>query len=183
VELFIADLGNWEGTVDHMYLDTRGNVTVGVGKLLPDAASAEALPFRHRTTGILATAEEIGVEFEHIQGIEMPDCAIAGYYEPFTRLYLSQSDIDGLALKHLRADFRALLRQYPDFGNFPLPAQIALLDMLYNLGPPVMSSYSNMRRAIHAADWEAAARQSARSGISDERNQHVFNLFMEAARN
>lgn len=36
VEGFVADIEEWEGNVDHMYLDTRGFVTVGKGKLLPD---------------------------------------------------------------------------------------------------------------------------------------------------
>ncbi|MCO5125926.1 MAG: hypothetical protein M9957_00930 [Rhodobacteraceae bacterium] len=45
-----------------MYLDTRGFVTVGKGKMLPDAASAIALPFRYRATDALAAAAEIRAE-------------------------------------------------------------------------------------------------------------------------
>ena len=183
VEIVIKDLEYWEGHVDHMYLDSNGNVTVGRGKLLPDAASAAALPFRFRTTDLLASAAEIGTEFDLIAGIERPDNASAGYFEPFSQLYLPQSDIDRLVVEHMRGDFRALLRLYPGFGNYPLAAQIALWDMLYNLGPPRLAEYPSMRRAILEGDWELAARESARTGIGDERNQHVFDLFMEAAGN
>ena len=81
----------------------------------------------------------------------------------------------------MRGDFKALLKLFPSFGNFPLSAQIALWDMIYNLGPPnLRSEFPLMRDAILEGDWEEAARQSHRLGISDQRNQHVFDLFMDA---
>ena len=40
-----------EGRYAWMYLDTRHNVTVGIGHLLPSPAAAEALPFVDADTG------------------------------------------------------------------------------------------------------------------------------------
>lgn len=83
VEAYTADVGDLEGNVDYMYLDTGGNVTVGKGKLLQDAESAVALPFRHRATGNLASADEILTEFALIAGMEGPTGRPASQLRPF----------------------------------------------------------------------------------------------------
>jgi hypothetical protein len=140
------------------------------------------LPFRHRGTDILATENEIGAEHALIAGMAGDGEHPASYYEQFTSLYLPQVDIDQLVTTHLRGDFKALLKLFPGFGNYPLSAQIALWDMIYNLGPPKLrSEFPRMRQAILDGDWEAAARESERGGISDERNQFVHDLFIDAA--
>jgi GH24 family phage-related lysozyme (muramidase) len=177
----VADIEEWEGNVDHMYLDTRGFVTVGKGKMLPDAASASALPFRVRATDVPASDEEIRAEYDLIAGMEASQTRGAAFYEQFTSLYLPQADIDQLVQDHVRQDFEALLRQYPGFGNLPLSAQIALWDMIYNLGPTGLAQFRMLRQAILDGNWEEAAEQSHRNGPSEERNQYVFDLFMDAA--
>lgn len=181
VDAFTLDLEAWEGNVDHMYLDTRGFVTIGKGKMLPDADTAIALPFRNRATKVRATSAEIRAEHDLIVGMEASQTRGSTYYEPFTTLYLTQVDIDKLVADHVRGDFEALLKQFPGFGNLPLTAQIALWDMIYNLGPTGLAEFTMMRQAILNSDWEEAARQSRRIGPSDERNQYVFDLFMDAA--
>ena len=40
-----AHIKHGEGSINHMYLDTVGKVTVGVGNMLPSIESAQALPF------------------------------------------------------------------------------------------------------------------------------------------
>jgi GH24 family phage-related lysozyme (muramidase) len=53
--------------------------------------------------------------------------------------------------------------------------------MIYNLGPSRLAQFRLLRQAILDGDWEEAARQSHRQGPSEERNQFVFDLFMDAA--
>ncbi len=50
---------NGEGCISHMYLDTVGKVTVGVGNMLPTADAATALPFIRTGSGNNATENEI----------------------------------------------------------------------------------------------------------------------------
>jgi GH24 family phage-related lysozyme (muramidase) len=45
---YLPKLKVFEGSVPYMYLDTTGNVTVGVGKMLPNAAAAQKLGFIRR---------------------------------------------------------------------------------------------------------------------------------------
>lgn len=59
----LADLGRFEGTATHMYLDTKGLVTVGVGKMLSSAAEAQKLPFVARATNASATLDQIAAEY------------------------------------------------------------------------------------------------------------------------
>lgn len=82
----------------------------------------------------------------------------------------------------MRGDFDDLLRMFPYFGDYPLPAQIALWDMIYDLGPRrLRDEFPKMRQAVVDRDWKEAANESHRVGPSTERNQYVFDLFMQAA--
>jgi hypothetical protein len=53
--------------------------------------------------------------------------------------------------------------------------------MIYNLGPTGLAQFRMLRQAILDGNWEEAAEQSHRNGPSEERNQYVFDLFMDAA--
>lgn len=181
VDAFTADVEEWEGNVDHMYLDTRGFVTVGKGKMLPTASDAVALAFLRQGTDVPASEDEIRAEYNLIAEMVEDVGRDADYFGQFTNLYLPQADVDRLVTDHMRGDFEALLQQYPGFGNLPLSVQIALWDMIYNLGSSGLAEFRLLRQAILDGNWEEAARQSHRQGPSEERNRFVFDLFMDAA--
>jgi GH24 family phage-related lysozyme (muramidase) len=48
----------YEGNIDHMYLDSNGFVTVGVGHMIPNAGHAAGLTFYVRKTAVPATEEQ-----------------------------------------------------------------------------------------------------------------------------
>ena len=50
-----------------MYLDTRSNVTVGVGQLLATVAAAQELPFVQRDTAEAATPQDIEADFNAVK--------------------------------------------------------------------------------------------------------------------
>ena len=56
-----------------MYRDTVGRVTVGVGLMLPSAATACALPFQ-TAEGAAATAEQVAAEFARVDAMAMEMC-------------------------------------------------------------------------------------------------------------
>jgi len=181
VDTFIADLPNWEGTIDHMYLDTRDHVTVGNGTLLQNAEAAVTLPFRVRDTDERASAAEIRSEFSVIDAMTGDADHAADFYKPYTRLYLAQDTIDDLVQDYVRDNFESVLALFPGFGNFPKSAQIALWDMVYNLGVDgLRTKFPNLCQAVQDGNWAVAASESHRTTISERRNQNVFNLFMES---
>lgn len=181
VNTYAPDAHIWEGSVDHMYLDTTDHVTVGVGTLLPNADAAAALAFRHRGSQALASEAEIRAEYETIDAMQGSEFIGAGYYEQFTTLFLRQEDMEPLVYDHMREIFDALLRLFPYFGNYPQSVQIALWDMAYNLGVNgLRSDFPNFCQAVRDEDWERAAAESHRSQPGEGRNDFVFNLFMDA---
>ena len=51
-------LEQYEGFIEHLYVDSKGKATVGVGHMLPNAAAAAALTLYVKKTGMPATAEQ-----------------------------------------------------------------------------------------------------------------------------
>ena len=183
VEVTSSDLAEGEGNVDHMYLDSENNVTVGQGTKLNNAEEAAALPFLFRTTRGSASADDIRTEYELLDAMAGSTSFPASYYEQFTQLVLNQTTIDGLVTEHIRGDFDGLLKIFPEFGNFPLPAQVAIWDMVYNLGlAGFRRKFPNLQDAAREGNWEIAAEESERSNVGDDRNDYVHNLFLDAAR-
>lgn len=68
----------YEGNIDHMYLDSNGFVTVGVGHMIPNATHAAGLAFYVRKTGAPATEEQRKAEFEAVS--KETKGKVAGWY-------------------------------------------------------------------------------------------------------
>lgn len=56
----------------------------------------------------------------------------------------------------------------PFWATFPIPAQLALLSMAFNLGGPRLSGFMKMRAAILAEDWERASAEALNSKWSEQ---------------
>lgn len=174
-----ADFARWEGRFSYMYLDTRGLVTVAVGKMLPDVAAAQALAFVRRSDGQPATAADIRADFERV--LQQPMGRLAKTYKASTLLDLPDAAIDAL-LQSTVAGFETNLRaNFAGYDSYPAPAKRALLDMIYNLGPGKLLAFVNLKKAVEAKNWTVAAQECERRGPSPERNSWTRDLFMKAA--
>jgi len=173
--------GTGEGNIAHMYLDTVGKVTVGVGNMLPDVAAAKRLAFVVRATKKKATGSEIEADFNSVK--KQSKGRIASSYKNHTKLDLPATAIDKLLDARI-AEFTTLLRaKFVKFSSFPVPAQLALLDMAFNLGVTgLMTKFPNMRKAVEAKNWATAAKESNRPQVSKGRNDLVKKWFNEAAK-
>ena len=60
----------------------------------------------------------------------------------------------------------SLRNNIPNFDTYPDTAQDALFDMAYNLGIGGLLRYHNLLAACRAGDWDRAATESVRHGIS-----------------
>jgi GH24 family phage-related lysozyme (muramidase) len=184
----IAWFKTWEGDYSHMYLDTRSVVTVGVGKALFKDSDATALPFviriesggRFCAVGRAATAAEITTDFNEVT--KQTPGLLAGTYKKYTKCDLPQSSIDELLLKTIQ-DFDARLRaRLTDFASYPDPAQLGLLEMIYNLGEKgLFTKFPTFITYVQAQDWTKASNECKRSGPSKERNDATKALFTKAA--
>jgi GH24 family phage-related lysozyme (muramidase) len=173
-------LPGFEGEVQYMYLDGVGKVTVGIGHMIPDVASAQSIPFVSRASGAAASAEEIETDFEAVAA------AIKGQlppaYQGVTSLSLPEGWANQDASQRLLNEFLPPLKtQYPDYDGYPQPAQEALLDMIYNLGAGGLAKYKQLKAAVVAGNWQEASAQSHRNGIQQSRNDWTAQQFLAAA--
>lgn len=184
------DFERWEGKVSHMYLDTRGYVTVGIGKMLPNVATAQQLKFVSREQEKPATAKEIETDFNEVK--KQPAAKIASSYKKHTKLDLPDEVIYSL-LKTVVDGFESNLKgYYKDYKAYPSSAKRALLDMIYNLGfgraatkdqqATGLHQFTPLKKAVEAGDWQKAAENCHRKGPSEERNNWTRDLFLEAAK-
>jgi len=175
----VAKLIEFEGSVPHMYLDSVGLVTVGVGSLLRTPEQAEALPFVSRETGERVAAEHIRAEWEKLSRMEQNNYA-AGYYRKHTNLELPDEAIEHQVIHHMEDFIDGLRRSFPDFDSYPEQARKAILDMTFNLGlNGVLTKFPSFVAAFRAQDWDRCRAECNRRGIAEARNTYVKDLFQQ----
>ena len=174
----MAKIGEFEGSVPWMYLDTMGKVTVGVGLMLVNEAAANALPFM--VSGRPASLEEIRREFTRVSAMKTGQ--VAKFYFSKLGLALSKETIEA-KLRDTLAGFEGYLRSHVHgYDELPVTAKLALLDMVYNLGPGrLFAEYPRLIAAVERGDWKSAAAASLRRGPSAARNLWTKEQFLAAA--
>lgn len=167
-----------EGSIPHLYLDTVGKVTVGVGNMLPDAASAQKLPFIHADDKRPATDDEISAEYALISAQEKG--MVASNYKQFTTLVLTEEAIDKLLITRIRKFVKQLRLDFPDYDSYPEKARLGLIDMAFNLGNKgLVKKFPTFSRAARGNDRAACASECKRKGIGDARNDEIKHLFLD----
>lgn len=177
LEQSIKQLKEFEGSIPWMYLDTVGKVTVGVGLMLVNELAAHALPFMVGDRP--ADKDEVEREFERVRS--MKKGLLAKLYLSREGLRLPQAAIDR-QLEGTLTGFEGYLRSHiRGYDQIPEAAKLALLDMIYNLGPGrLFSQYTRLIAAVESGDWKTAAAASNRRGPSAERNAWTKQQFLNA---
>jgi GH24 family phage-related lysozyme (muramidase) len=174
----LAQLKLFEGCVPWMYRDSVGKVTVGVGLMLPDAATACALPFQAEG-GVTVTVQQIAAEFARVNAMAMGK--LPSFYYAAGSLELPQTVMDE-KLSEVLASFEANLRAHLNgYDALPDGVKMALLDMAYNLGPAgLLEGYPKMIHAVETGAWAQAAEECARGGINAARNAWTRQQILSA---
>ncbi len=165
-----------EGSISHMYLDTKGFVTVAVGQLLRTVESAQELGFVDRATGESATAAEIAQDFESVEQQEAG--RVASFYKPFTKLDLPEPAINALLDERIQGFETGLRADFPVYDDYPENAKLGLMDMVFNLGNAgLVNKFPTFAKAAREQDWPTCAKECRRRGIGDHRNEMTKRLF------
>jgi GH24 family phage-related lysozyme (muramidase) len=177
LEQSLTKLKEFEGCVPWMYRDTVGNITVAVGLMLPNPEAAVALPFLAGARP--ATPYEIAAEFARVDA--MPTGRPATFYKIPSSLELAQQTIDA-RLSVILQQFEATLRvRIPHYDALPDTVKMALLDMIYNLGPAgLFKGFPHLITAVDNSAWAQAAANCMRHGPSAERNAWTREQFLSA---
>jgi GH24 family phage-related lysozyme (muramidase) len=147
-----------EGTVNYMYLDIKGLVTVGIGNLIDPVGSALALPFVHNSDNSPASQSEIQAEWTKVKN--NASLAQQGYKAaapPFTTLHLPDAAITQLITNKLNANQATVKQTFTGFENWPADAQLGVLSMAWALGAGFASSWPLFKAACLSQNWSSAA--------------------------
>ena len=171
---------SFEGAIPYLYLDTAGIVTVGIGHALETAGEAAVLPFVLGAGGARATTAEIEADYAAVKAL--PKGRVAAFYRPFSRTVLGDDAIADLFTTDLNDFLAELGRKVAGFDELPRGAQLALLDMAYNLGVRgLLEGFPRMMNCLARHDWSGCARESRRPQLSAARNQQVADWLQGAA--
>jgi hypothetical protein len=145
--------------------------------MLPDPKAAEALPFVLGTRA--ATPQEIAAEYARVNA--MPMGRSSAFYKIPASLVLTQQTIDA-KLTAVLAGFEADLRsRFPHYDALPDGIKMALLDMIYNLGPAgLFKGFPHLVAAIQTGAWAQAAEHCTRRGPGPARNDWTKEQFLSA---
>ncbi len=173
-----------EDFVAHMYLDSRGNVTIGYGHLIPDLSEALRLSSKlvHKGTNRSPSRAEIEADFLAVRNSGRAN-AYAFVFDPLTKLEMSQADATVLALDDIDDRMRQIRHVFPHIDTYPHPAKLGLQDMVFALGiGNTVGIFTKFSDAVRHRDWTRAANQSNRISASVDRNAQVRDWFLDAAR-
>lgn len=160
-----------------MYRDTVGKVTVGVGLMLPDAKAAQALPFVLGSRA--ATPEEVAAEYARVDRMALGRAS--SFYKVPTSLELTQQTIDEKLSSVLEGFETDLRNEFPHYDTLPDGVKMALLDMIYNLGPAgLFKGFPHLVAAVQTGAWAQAAEHCMRRGPSAARNNWTRKQFLSA---
>jgi GH24 family phage-related lysozyme (muramidase) len=187
----------YEGNFSYMYLDSRDNVTVGIGHLLSTVQDAQALNFIYRKDQPeLKAGQKGGPGSGAKKGDAAGSAAITadyarvvakaglGYraqaFDSVAELELSSDDVNALLDQDVASFEAQLPALFPDFSTYPPAAQLALLDLIYNLGRGGLKKFVVLGKAVKKKDWKTASENCHRQGVPEARNKDTKDLFLVA---
>lgn len=169
----------FEGFVEHFYLDSKGKVTLGYGRMVADADAAAALPMKDGGRDAADKAKRD--EWALIKS--KPAGHPASYYKQFTKLTIPMDKAKALLRSDLEGAAADLKIRFSKLDDYPEDAQDALLDMMFNLGLTrfTRAKWPGLFAAVEKQDWKAAAAESNRPDVQPARNAAIRALFSSAA--
>ncbi len=181
-----ARLRRHEGWVNHMYRDTEGYVTVGVGFYL-QRSDVIGYSWRSKITKRTVSLRDAHADWDKVSSMPYGPNITAAKFVKDTKVELSDTMIGIVLAKKLlklRDDLKtAFLNSGIVFDELPESVQEAMLDLGYNvIGFQKTTTYPLMKAALKASDWNEAAAQSGRESppTPAARNTEIRNLILQA---
>ena len=177
----------FEGRVPTMYADIKGLITIGLGCLIDPVTLATSLPFhRHSPNGPRASVGEIAGEWQRLKAMDLGKWHFATQRaKAGLTLWLDDDGIDDLARTRLDTFEHVLVKQFPEWEQWPAEAQLAVLSMAWGMGPGFPAHWPQFTAAALQQDWALCSmccrmREAGNPGVVP-RNKANTALFKAAA--
>lgn len=151
-----------EGHIGWMYLDIKGNVTIGDGILIDPLQTllSKNLPLVNRFTGHTATQDEIVMEWRRMKLHQNLAHQGAQAAKGIATLSLSEGYLLMLDQMMMRQFDGELPHIFPDYEAWPADAQLAVMLMSWAMGTgKFISHFPLFTEACREQNWMIAARQ------------------------
>lgn len=183
----VKKIEQYEGRSNHLYLDTKGKVTVGVGHLISSRnaiATVRLYKTKNNLPSQIATMVEKQEEYDNITKLPYGMRYGARSFKSHTTLVMKEIDINSQRDNHINSFYSELCSVYKksngytaDFDNLHKNIQLALFDMIFNLGATkLVNIFKKFNSALKDGDWQKAATESNRPDVNSARNQYVKQL-------
>lgn len=164
----------FEGYVPHIYLDTEGFITTGVGALVDDEKTFMAIDWL--VDGIRpATVAEKKAAYDHFQDLNRQEKFGQDYdadtYKDESRLQVPEEYALQRMNEHLQNDLKGLRNGIDGFDNLPYPLKDVLMDIRYTCGSVTRENWKFLREGIDKKDLTQIFNHVNRPQVSSSRNK------------
>jgi len=96
------------------------------------------------------------------------------YFDPSMPYVLPLKDAKEVARAHIKQEAdRNVPPRFKDYQSFPVPALVAILDMIYNLGIGTFDNFRKLQEAINANNWIRASIECHRKDWFDHLGKRI----------
>ena len=177
-----------EGVCTWMYLDTHkdssGNldplVTTGIGNLIDPISLALGLEWM-KQDGTPASKQEISDEWSYVKSLTSKALEGGGAFSAVTHLRLSKEALNNLFASTANTFESELASIFPNWGDVPADAQLAMLGMCWAMGTGNFLTFHKFIAAVKNSDFRTAAIESRISNATAQRNQAQATMLTNAA--
>lgn len=159
----LENLRQTEGEVLYPYLDTKGNITVGIGENIDDLQAFLNTEFK--INGRAALREEKQHFYEVLKNLNKNGNLKAEAYQNKTPLTISKNLAEKMLKQHLKADMAFLKTQFTDFDVFPQALKEVLLDIEYNTGGLTRARWPKLYEAVEKKNLEGVKKETRRKNL------------------
>ncbi len=164
----------FENLIQHIYLDTEGKITTGVGALIDDEDVFMAVDWLVDGKRP-ATVAEKKAAYDHFQDLKRQEKFGqkygAGYYKDESRLQVPEEYALKRLNEHLQNDLKKLREGIDGFDNLPYPLKDVLMDIRYNTGSVTRKNWKFLREGIDKKDLTQIFNHVNRPQVSSSRNK------------
>lgn len=159
-----------EGKISHLYLDSRGILTVGIGCQVFNVVD---LPLLYKSNSMPATTADILAERDAVN--RLPRNRVASFYDQACKLYLPEQDIRTLFKERLAATIDGLRKADFPIETMPDNAVLVLGDMEFNLGPGgLVSKFPRFCGFMRQGKWSLAATECDREPAEEFKSRNAW---------